>query len=301
MKICTKCKLTKELNEFGIRKASKDGLSYICKSCKKICDKENQIKNKDKIKNKQALYYKTNKDKIKINSTNYYYLNKENIDEKNRTSYYDNKEKRLNNAKIYYYNNKEKILTKIKENYDNNPDKFIDKSKNNYLNNKDKYLAYNKKYKENNKEYFKEYNKKYKENNKEYFKEYNKKYKKAYNSENRDKLNYKQKENRRKHKYRDAWRNLLKRYLIYIKKDKNASTKQLLGYSFIDLKLRMECQFKPGMTWQNHGKWHIDHKKPVSAFDKDTPARVVNMLSNLQPLWQKDNLEKKDKWQKKQY
>ena len=49
MKICTKCKIAKEFNEFGVRKASNDGLSYMCKSCKKLCDKENQIKNKDKI------------------------------------------------------------------------------------------------------------------------------------------------------------------------------------------------------------------------------------------------------------
>jgi hypothetical protein len=39
------------------------------------------------------------------------------------------------------------------------------------------------------------------------------------------------------------------------------------------------------MTWDNYGEWHIDHIKPVSSFDKDTPQSIVNALSNLQPLW----------------
>jgi len=39
------------------------------------------------------------------------------------------------------------------------------------------------------------------------------------------------------------------------------------------------------MSWENHGEWHIDHIKPVSSFDKDTPMNIVNALSNLQPLW----------------
>ena len=46
------------------------------------------------------------------------------------------------------------------------------------------------------------------------------------------------------------------------------------------------------MSWDNYGKWHVDHKKPISLFNKNTPAHIVNALSNLQPLWAKDNLSK---------
>ena len=46
------------------------------------------------------------------------------------------------------------------------------------------------------------------------------------------------------------------------------------------------------MSWDNHGKWHIDHIKPVSKFDKNTLPSIVNALSNLQPLWAIDNIQK---------
>ncbi len=46
------------------------------------------------------------------------------------------------------------------------------------------------------------------------------------------------------------------------------------------------------MTWENHGEWHVDHKVPVSSFSPDADMKVVNALSNLQPLWAEDNISK---------
>jgi hypothetical protein len=75
----------------------------------------------------------------------------------------------------------------------------------------------------------------------------------------------------------------------------------MMGYGPSQLRQRMECQFLPGMTWENYGKggWHIDHKKPISAFIRQgiIEPRTVNMLSNLQPLWASDNFKKNSKWQ----
>lgn len=68
-------------------------------------------------------------------------------------------------------------------------------------------------------------------------------------------------------------------------------TEQILGYSKEKLLQRLECQFKPGMTFNNYGQWHIDHKKPISAFKTKNPS-TINMLCNLQPLWWWENLEK---------
>lgn len=75
-------------------------------------------------------------------------------------------------------------------------------------------------------------------------------------------------------------------------------TSALLGYSRFDLMKRIEFNFKDGMSWDNYGKWHIDHKKPVSRFISQgiTNPAIINALSNLQPLWAKDNISKSNKF-----
>lgn len=81
---------------------------------------------------------------------------------------------------------------------------------------------------------------------------------------------------------------------------KDRSTHDILGYSAHDLRLRMECQFLPGMSWQNYGfhGWHIDHKKPIAAFLSQgiTDLRTINSLCNLQPMWAVDNQKKSSAW-----
>ena len=50
------------------------------------------------------------------------------------------------------------------------------------------------------------------------------------------------------------------------------------------------------MSWDNYGEWHIDHKKPISKFKDGISISTINALSNLQPLWAKDNLSKGNKF-----
>lgn len=75
---------------------------------------------------------------------------------------------------------------------------------------------------------------------------------------------------------------------------------ELLGYSIRNLKTHLEVQFLPGMTWENHGDWHIDHKRPISSFNLYSYTcpdfKDCWKLDNLQPLWAKDNLSKYNKW-----
>jgi hypothetical protein len=59
MKVCNKCKVEKELNEFHKRLSSKDGLNETCKSCKKLY----HLNNKEKFIEKSKLWVKNNKDK----------------------------------------------------------------------------------------------------------------------------------------------------------------------------------------------------------------------------------------------
>ena len=81
----------------------------------------------------------------------------------------------------------------------------------------------------------------------------------------------------------------------------------LVGYTTEDLKKHLESLFTAGMTWENMGKWHIDHLVPKSRFHYETAEspefKVCWSLANLQPMWKLDNLSKHaktmDEW--KQY
>lgn len=69
---------------------------------------------------------------------------------------------------------------------------------------------------------------------------------------------------------------------------------KLLGCSIYEARGHIEAQFLPGMTWDNHGEWHIDHIRPIAGFDLTDPeqVRACAHYTNLQPLWAIDNLRK---------
>lgn len=75
---------------------------------------------------------------------------------------------------------------------------------------------------------------------------------------------------------------------------KKVSTLRYLNCSIEELKHHIEQLFVNGMTWENYGKWHIDHIKPLSKFDLTKEENVYKAMEtkNLQPLWAEDNLRK---------
>lgn len=76
---------------------------------------------------------------------------------------------------------------------------------------------------------------------------------------------------------------------------KIGSTMELVGCSVQELREYLESQFLPGMSWENHGEWHVDHKRPCASFDDlsdPEQQRECFHFSNLQPLWALDNLRK---------
>ncbi len=79
---------------------------------------------------------------------------------------------------------------------------------------------------------------------------------------------------------------------------KCAPTVRLLGCSIAHLKEHLFAQFKPGLTWENHGAWEIDHIRPCASFDfsKAQHQRECFHYSNLQPLWKAENRDKRAKW-----
>jgi hypothetical protein len=75
---------------------------------------------------------------------------------------------------------------------------------------------------------------------------------------------------------------------------KNNTTIKLVGCSVSFLKGFLEAKFKEGMTWENHGEWHIDHIKPCASFNllNEEEQKKCFHYTNLQPLWATENLSK---------
>lgn len=80
---------------------------------------------------------------------------------------------------------------------------------------------------------------------------------------------------------------------------KSERTKGLLGCSINELRTYIEAKFQLGMSWDNYGKWHIDHIKPCIAFDLSIPRQQKECFhyTNLQPLWARDNIAKRNKYE----
>ncbi|MDD4422654.1 MAG: hypothetical protein PHD46_06430 [Eubacteriales bacterium] len=113
---------------------------------------------------------------------------------------------------------------------------------------------------------------------------------------NRDKISDASKRRREKPKIR-VTQNISKSIWARIRgRKKSLRWEKLVGFTYEELKKHLEKQFLPGMTWDNYGKWHIDHKTPVAAFNfqstEDLDFKKCWALENLQPLWAKDNQNK---------
>jgi len=96
-------------------------------------------------------------------------------------------------------------------------------------------------------------------------------------------------------------RNLANKIYKCLRQGKNwRSWESLVGYKLSDLKSHLEKLFKPGMSWENWGEWHIDHKRPISSFNisssEDEDFKECWSLNNLQPLWKHENLTKSSKF-----
>lgn len=157
----------------------------------------------------------------------------------------------------------------------------------------------NKRYYKNNKEVISEWYKEWaKENETE-----RKTYSQQWNKDNREHVNKYKRDYERKRRAEDpkyrlgvrtrtaVWQ-MLKEHNI----NKTNKTFALLGYAIEELMIHLEQQFIEGMTWENYGEWHVDHKKPMALFKftstDDAGFKECWCLDNLQPMWGKDNLSK---------
>jgi hypothetical protein len=76
---------------------------------------------------------------------------------------------------------------------------------------------------------------------------------------------------------------------------KPSGIESILGISVQEAKDYLESQFKQGMSWENYGKWHVDHVIPLAS--AKTPEDLIKLChyTNLQPLWAIENILKRDK------
>jgi len=75
----------------------------------------------------------------------------------------------------------------------------------------------------------------------------------------------------------------------------NISTEKIVGINYDEFKKYLESKFLDGMSWDNIGEWHIDHIIPLSTAKSEQEIINLCYYTNLQPLWEKDNLKKSDK------
>ena len=159
--------------------------------------------------------------------------------------------------------------------------------------------AADKRYREKNKEKLDEYHKEWAKDNRGHLREYHTKWR----NENREHLNEYCREYSRnkmatnpKHKLCVRTRTAVSTCLKEANVAKYRSTFDILGYSLEELMVHLEALFTSGMTWDNYGIWHVDHKIPMSSFEfestEDKGFKDCWKLDNLQPLWGVDNFSK---------
>ena len=90
------------------------------------------------------------------------------------------------------------------------------------------------------------------------------------------------------------------RFNGFLKKNsisKKNKTFNIVGCTPEFLREYIEQKFIEGMSWDNYGRngWHIDHIIPLSSAKNEDEIYKLCHYTNLQPLWEKDNIRKSNK------
>lgn len=88
---------------------------------------------------------------------------------------------------------------------------------------------------------------------------------------------------------------LFRHALSSINAIKTSPTLEMLGFTVDEFVIHIEKQFLKGMSWENINEWQIDHIIPISSAKTVDDVVRLNQLSNLRPLWSKENNKKKNK------
>lgn len=140
---------------------------------------------------------------------------------------------------------------------------------------------------EKNREHLNEYHKEWREKNIDKHREYKRTYEKT------------RKHNDPIYKLINNFRTAIYQVLKENNVNKNGHYFEILKYTPEDLISNLENKFTEGMTWDNYGKWHVDHIVPISIHKiteiGDEEFMKCWSLDNLQPLWREENIKKSNK------
>jgi|688.fasta_scaffold290625_2 hypothetical protein len=238
----------------------------VCKKCLIEQDESNFAKNKN---NEDGLVNYC-KECEKIRSLEYRVKNREKINLKNKDRRKENPDKHKEYYRKYVEKNPDKSSKERLKLYRQNPE-FVEKEK--------------------------KRRKKYYQDNIDREREKRKKYYHLNKDEERKKNNNWRKEKmktdgffRMKRRLRDRIRDYMKGEYI------SKKTSDIVGLDYNDFKNYISGMFTEGMCWENYGKWHLDHIKPLCTAKSIEEVYLLNHYTNLQPLWGDDNLKKNRKY-----
>ena len=282
---CTKCGEEKLISEFHKNKSKKTGRQSQCKTCcrayKKVwgkTDHAKELKRKSyhKPENKERALARM-REKRKCPK---WTANKSAQDKTWREA---NKERKAASDKAYREKNKEKLAAKSKARYLKNQERILANLKEKRKDpecRKKKAIA----------------DKKWRDKNTEHLRKY---------FRDRARLIYKTPSGKLKSQIRKSARRI-NEAMLGKGKPKVSSLKQL-GCTIEEYQAHIESQWEPWMNWENYGpdldtQWQIDHIIPIDWFEKNSSnPHEANHYSNLRPLKGRDNLNKSNNYEQKQW
>lgn len=265
---CKKCDSEKDIALFGTVKKTGLYRSY-CLKCESDLAKQWGIDNPERYKERNIRKSKA-----------YYEKNKDAINTRRKSPAFREKDREY--VKEYRKQNEETIRLKARERAAKNRIKINKQASVHRLANPDRYKPYRTEYYLKNKKEISEKSKLYRKDNAEKIAECRR------NRYLIDKANPLFK----------LEKTLRGRMISALKRGgyaKKGTTAQLLGIDYPTLKIYLERQFKDGMSWENHGEWHIDHRLPVAFAKTEQELILLFHYTNLQPLWALENITKGSK------
>jgi hypothetical protein len=290
---CTQCKVSRPLSDF----TNKNG--KVLKTCIRCRErsKRSRTKNKEVVNERSRKWKENHKDRIKEynkslrDGTDWSEVKKEkNIEDKKAPS---RRKEHIFIDGVEYKNCSHCHENRELSEYVNCPASWdslrptcnvcLHETR---VENKERITAYNKDYWQKTKEEQTIKNREWKENNRDRYNKYMREYKRDW-----------EKEQRRTNPQFKMAKNLRTRLYVALRDQsakKDVRTFDLIGCDQSFLRGWLEAKFRPGMTWENYGKWHIDHIKPCASFDLTDLEQQKECCSykNLQPLWAHDNISK---------